>query len=87
MNLSVRMIAIALSFSSMFAFAAKPTEINYVSKNKTLMGTEYRMYAVRCSDGKQTTISVWDKNEWCLGSSNNTCFTGQMEAATYSCNN
>ena len=86
MNLSIQSIVLSLSLTSVAVFAAKPTEINYVSKNKTLMGTEYRVYAVRCSDGKQTTVSLWDKNQWCIHTNTDACFASQIEAATQSCN-
>jgi len=66
------------------AHAAQPTNINYSGK-----GTDYRLYTVRCSDGKKRMITSWRKkkdNKWCVGKAKkNKCSNSQLKAAKKAC--
>lgn len=69
--------------------AARPTDINYLTKKVTTFGTEYREYAVRCSDGNRQLITAWGKRssksaKWCVGTSKN-CAKTQLNAAKLAC--
>ncbi len=82
------------SFASMLLLsvpvqAARPTDINYLSKKVTTFGTEYREYAVRCSDGTRELITAWGKRaskdaKWCVGTSKQ-CSKTQLGAAKLAC--
>ncbi len=70
----------------MSAYAAQPTNINYSGK-----GSDYRLYTVRCSDGKQRMITSWrDKKDgkWCMGKGKKSkCSSSQLKAAKRACSN
>ncbi len=64
--------------------AAQPTNINYSGK-----GNGYRLYTVRCSDGKKRMITSWRKkksDKWCLGKGKKSrCTRSQLNAAKKAC--
>lgn len=71
---------------SLPAFAATPSEIALAGRKTTLLGTEYQVYNVRCSDGSQKKISAWDKKtKWCEGDSDSKCHATQLKAAAAVC--
>lgn len=86
-RLSSFLWACLLSMSLAWTFpvyAAQPTNINYSGK-----GSDYRLYTVRCSDGKKRMITSWrDKkdNKWCVGKGKkNRCSSSQLKAAKKAC--
>lgn len=69
-------------------YAAQPTNINYSGKGTTFGGESYRLYTVRCSNGKKYTITKWKerKNKWCVGkASEKSCGGSQLKAAQSAC--
>lgn len=67
-------------------YAAQPTTINYSGKGTTFTGKKYRVYMVRCSDGKKRKITSWNKTNWCVGkASTKKCGTSQLKAAATAC--
>ena len=79
------LLAFCFSLMAIDAFAARPTEINYVKRSVTTFGTEYREYAVRCSDGKVKVITAWDRRrKWCVGTGSK-CGRSQLAAAKMAC--
>lgn len=66
--------------------AATPKDINYASKGSGMLGGEYYIYNVTCSDGKTRKISAWDKRkEWCVGTERSNCSNDQLKAAKQAC--
>jgi hypothetical protein len=62
-----------------------PTNITYCRKDKTLLGTPYKTYNVRCSDGTKRTITAWDnRKKWCVGTTSR-CTKDQLETAKQAC--
>ncbi len=89
MKKSTLLISILFSVGMMTftleTLASRPTDINYVAKKVTTFGSEYREYAVRCSDGNAKTITAWEqRTKWCIGLTNQ-CLANQLEAATTAC--
>lgn len=79
-------ITIGLSILSSNGFTAKATDISFDAKKQTMLGTKYRIYNVRCSNGKRTKISSWKKGKsWCVGTSDSKCYPTQMKAANRAC--
>jgi hypothetical protein len=80
------MIIVLLGISS-FVWAAQPTTINYSSRGSTFTGKKYKIYIVRCSDGKKRKITQWDSNKkWCEGEgSSKNCSTSQLKTAARAC--
>jgi hypothetical protein len=77
---------IALCLSSFIAAAATPSQITFKGKKKTLLGTPYKIYQVRCSDGSSEQISHWEnKRPWCTGTRKKQCYTSQLKAASEVC--
>lgn len=78
-----------LCFISYGAFAAQPTNINYAGKGSTFGGENYRLYAVRCSNGKKNMITKWNSrsyDQWCVGkASEKRCSSSQLKAAQHTC--
>ncbi len=76
----------SVCITSNTVFAAQPTNINYAGKDSTFGGERYRLYTVRCSDGKKRTITQWKKNAWCVGKgSKKGCRKSQMSSAKRAC--
>jgi hypothetical protein len=72
------------------SFAAQPSTINYTSRGSTLTGKKYKIYTVRCSDGKKREITHWDDEkgdrQWCVGkASSKECSASQLKAAAQAC--
>ena len=69
------------------AFAAKPTSIVFESNGKTAEGTEYGNYFVKCSNGKQMSLTAWEnRRKWCVGeASSENCEKKQIKAAKKAC--
>jgi hypothetical protein len=68
------------------AFAGSPKDIKYASKESNVLGGEYYIYNVLCSDGKTRKISAWDKRkEWCPGTKRSNCSNDQLKAAKNVC--
>jgi hypothetical protein len=68
------------------AFAGSPKDIKYASKESNVLGGEYYIYNVLCSDGKTRKISAWDKRkEWCAGTKRSNCSNDQLKAAKQVC--
>lgn len=60
--------------------------IKFVGTKTTILGTEYKVYTVRCSDGKKGIISSWnDGKKWCVGETQDECSHDQMETAEKVC--
>jgi len=86
MNKLLLMMLIGLSVLSSNGYAAKATDISFDAKKQTMLGTKYRIYNVRCSNGKKTKISSWKKGKsWCIGTSESKCYKTQMRAANQAC--
>lgn len=76
-------VLIALSFS---ASAASVTDIKYSSKGNAMLGGEYRIYTVSCSDGSSKKISAWEeRKKWCIGTSKRNCSNDQLKTAKRVC--
>lgn len=72
--------------TSTSSFAATPKDIKYASKESNILGGEYYVYNVLCSDGKVRKISAWDKRkEWCPGIKRSNCSSDQLKAAKQVC--
>jgi hypothetical protein len=79
-------LMLALCFAGWPALASTPTDISFAAKKTTLMGSQYHVYNVRCSDGSRQQISAWDnKQKWCAGLKDNHCFPTQLKAASAVC--
>lgn len=83
----VSILAVLMPLFASTAYAANPTKIQFTSNEKTFLGTEYKMYAVRCSDGRKRKISAWQKGrKWCAGNSDSgECMGNQMQIAKFLC--
>lgn len=69
------------------AKSSKAVNISYCKRSKTLLGTKYSTYNVRCSDGLRYTISAWNnRKEWCQGTERRQCVNTQLKAANKACN-
>jgi hypothetical protein len=78
-------LALFLAFS-IGVQAANPAQIIFMSKKKTLMGTPYKIYQVRCTDGSKGEISYWEQERpWCIGVNKKKCYTSQVKAAEFIC--
>lgn len=73
--------------TSELAMAAKPVKITPGAKMTDASGAPYRVYKVKCSNGKATPISSWKKGkQWCLGEGvKDTCAKKQIKAAKKAC--
>jgi hypothetical protein len=72
--------------SNAFLAESKVKFIKFVGTKKTLLGTEYKVYTVRCSDGKKGIISSWnDGKKWCIGETQDECSHEQMTTAEKVC--
>ncbi len=87
MKLTLPMLCGVLMLFGAPAWAAQPTNINYSGKGSTFTGSDYRVYTVRCSDGKKREITSWvDNRKWCIGKgSSSNCHGSQLKAATTAC--
>jgi len=86
MKILMTTIMIALLCFSAPSYAAKPTNISFVSKQKTLFGKTYYVYKVGCSNGRQGTISGWNnKKQWCQGKTQKNCKSSRLKAAAVVC--
>jgi hypothetical protein len=84
-SLAYPILAAFLAFS-IGAHAAKPSQIIYITKTKTFMGTQYKIYQVRCSDGSKGEISHWEQERpWCIGNKTKKCYISQIKAAEDVC--
>ncbi len=81
--------ACALLTLSAGAFAAKPTSIVFQGDSETGEGTPFAAYMVKCSNGKEVSLTAWDKRrKWCVGeSSSENCERKQIKAAKAACDN
>ncbi len=78
------MVGVLCSATS--SFAASPKDIKYASKQSNMLGGEYYIYNVICSDGKKREISAWNKRkEWCPGTKRTNCSSDQLKAAKKVC--
>jgi len=81
--------AITLGSSNMVLAEGKVKFIKFVGTKTTLFGTKYKVYTVRCSNGKKGKISSWDDGnngtKWCVGETQNDCTNGQMTTAKKIC--
>ena len=77
----------ALTALSASAFAAKPRSIVFDANHETADGTPYATYVVKCSDGSDKTLSVWDNRaKWCVGDeTSEVCEKKQIKAAKKAC--
>jgi len=78
------MVGVLCSATS--SFAASPKDIKYASKQSNMLGGEYYIYNVICSDGKKREISAWNKRkEWCSSTKRADCSSDQLKAAKKAC--
>lgn len=69
-------------------YLARCTNIKFQNKDSSF-GKTYYNYVVKCSNGRQTSITAWDdRKKWCVGKSTKKedCADNQMKAATMACN-
>ena len=64
-----------------------PTNISYCKQGSTFLGSKYKTYTVRCSDGTRRSITAWNDNKkWCVGAgSQDQCTNDQLKAAKMAC--
>lgn len=68
MTLSLKILIIVFFSLANYAQAAKPTSIRYVEDIITDKNEIFSYYIVRCSNGREVDISVWDgRKSWCAG--------------------
>ncbi len=62
-----------------------PTNISYCKQGRTFLGSRYKSYTVRCSDGTRRSITAWDNRKtWCVGMRSQ-CTNDQLKAAKMAC--
>jgi len=77
---------ITLGSSNILLAESKVKFIKFVGTKTTLFGTKYKVYTVRCSNGKKGKISSWDDGKkWCVGESKSDCTNKQMDTAEKVC--
>ncbi len=86
MKILMTTLLVALLCFSASAGAAKPTNIAFASKQKTMFGGTYYVYKVGCSNGRRGVISGWnDKKKWCVGEAKKNCRATRLKAAALVC--
>lgn len=68
------------------ATANQPINITYKPRGGDEQNTQYSIYAVRCTDGTNRTITAWDgRKKWCVGVSEKNCSNDQLKTAKQAC--
>ncbi|TGD74271.1 hypothetical protein E4634_09115 [Mangrovimicrobium sediminis] len=77
----------ALAVASASTFAAKPRSIVFDANHETAEGVPYATYIVKCSDGEDRNLTVWDnRKKWCVGdTTSEVCEKKQIKAAKKAC--
>jgi hypothetical protein len=88
-NVLLGSLLLSLAMFSASSYAGKPSKINYSGKGSALLGGDYRLYTVICTDSKKRKITSWKKKSkasWCVGKgSSSQCSKSQMQAAKKAC--